>query len=78
MTRTFPAWPQPVEGHATFTAPCPSGFEALWEQTGNRPGAVDIHCSAGPGWSPCRCSGVASAPRPDQARMRTAAAVRTR
>jgi hypothetical protein len=38
MVKTFATWPSPVEGLAAFSAVCPCGAQALWEQYGSTPG----------------------------------------
>jgi hypothetical protein len=46
MRTTFATWPLPVQGRVVFTAPCPCGRDALWEQDGCGPGGYyHIACS---------------------------------
>jgi hypothetical protein len=41
MTRTFAAWPQAPQGRVDFTASCPCGRDAVWNQVGL--GTVDVY-----------------------------------
>jgi hypothetical protein len=41
MTRTFAAWPQQSQGRVEFTASCPCGRDASWNQIGL--GAADVY-----------------------------------
>jgi hypothetical protein len=49
MTVTFASWPIPPQGRITFTASCPCGTDALWEQLGvGEVAAYRIHCGGCP------------------------------
>jgi hypothetical protein len=40
MMTTFSHWPRPAEGTVEFTADCPCGAAAVWEQHGTNAGGA--------------------------------------
>jgi len=53
MTITFTGWPIPAQGRIAFSANCPCGLDAVWEQIGL--GEIDRYEIT------CRCSTLPAA-----------------